>query len=55
MLTQERNNTVCQQKAEDDSFLDHIVPSDKIWYHDNEPDRKLQSMEWQHVNYLTVG
>jgi len=58
MLTQEYKEHCMQvfrdllnhYKAEGDSFLDCIIIGDEMWCHHYEPESKLQSMEWQHVN-----
>jgi len=58
MLIQEHTEhhmQVCQDllnqyEAEGDSFLDHIITSDKTWCHLYEPESDRQSMEWRHVN-----
>ena len=39
-----------EYRAEGDSFLDHIITSDKTWCHHYKPESKWQSMEWRHVN-----
>ena len=54
MLAQEQKEhcvQVCQDllnqyEAVGDSFLDHIITSDKNWCHHCEPESKQQSMEW---------
>lgn len=39
-----------QNKAEDDSFLDRVLTSDKTQCHQYKPESKQKFMEWQHVN-----
>ena len=43
-------NLLNHYKAEDDSFLDYVLPVMRHSYHHYEAESKLQSMEWQHVN-----
>ena len=39
-----------QNEAEGDSFLDHTITGDEMWYPCYEPETKWQSMEWLHVD-----
>lgn len=55
---QEHSMQVCQDplnqhKAENDSFLDHIITGDEMWYHYYEPYSKCHCMKWRHVNSST--
>jgi len=39
-----------QYEAEGDSFLDHTITGDEMWYPCYEPEAKRQSTEWLHVD-----